>query len=62
LETYSRGEFLTRPRSVVARDGARNRISSSSSGSSVARRVLRSMSDVRRFAIELCVGVLLSDV
>lgn len=48
--------------SVVALEGALKRASSSSSGSSVPRRVLRSIKEVRRVAIELCVGVLLSEV
>jgi len=56
-ETYSRGEFLIRPISVVALEGARNRESSSSSGSSVAPRRLRSSKEVRLPPTELCVGV-----
>lgn len=59
-ETYSLGELRIRPISVVALDGALNRASSSSSGSSVPRRVLLRSREVRRFVIELCVGVLLS--
>jgi hypothetical protein len=56
-EMYSLGEFLIRPTSVVALEGARNRESSSSSGSSVPPRRLRSNKEVRRPAIEDCVGV-----
>lgn len=52
-----------RPISVAAREGARNRDSSSSSASrsSVAARRLRSRSEVRRPAMELCVGVPISE-
>ena len=54
-EVYSRGECRTKPTSVAALDGARNR--ASSSGSSVAARRLRPSSDVRRFGADACVGV-----
>jgi len=56
---YSRGEFLIRPTSVVALDGERNRVSSSSGSSVAARRVLRNR-DVLRPA-EGFVGVPTSD-
>lgn len=55
-EVYSLDAILVRPISVAARDGVRKR-ASSSSGSSVPARRLRSKTDVLRPAMVDCVGV-----
>ena len=60
-DVYSLGEFLVRVISVAALEGARKRVCSSSSASSVPARRFRSRIDVRRPAIVDCVGVDISE-